>query len=118
MIWAQSLAAFALWIAYGLQLRRGGERLRAKLRAMSRGRRVAWGVLGFLGSALMLLGGLFAIQAAGGLQNGLLTGWAWALVAMLGCAFVHLQVVAAGAMISLVEQSEPPTPREPSETGN
>lgn len=73
---------------------------------MSRGRRV------FLGSAGLLLGlvllgfGLWAVASAGGLNDSGLVPWAWSVVALLGLGFIHLQVMGAAAMVSLVIDEE------------
>ena len=106
MMWAQSLAAFAVWIGLGLVLRAWQGRLRASIQSLPRVARVLLGSVGFLVSILVLFGGLYAIQALGGLKDGLLTAPAWIGVVIVGAAFIVLQVLGAGAMITLVQDEQ------------
>lgn len=104
----------AVWIAYGWWLRGRSDRLRSKLRATSRGLKVAYGSVGFLASGGLLLAGLYAIGQAGGMTRNGLTVWGWFAVLVLGLAFVHLQVLAAASMITLIQEGETTPPSSPS----
>lgn len=106
MLWQQGAVCFLVWIAYGVWLRRRSDSLRASLGAWSRPAKVAMASVGFLASIAILFGGLAAIDAAGGLQDGRLTIWAWITTAVLGLGFVHVQVLAAGAMVTIVQDQE------------
>lgn len=106
MIWLQAVACFVAWTAYGLLLRRSSDRIRSQMHSASRGKRV------FLGSAGLLIGlgvlalGLWLVGANGGLGADGLKPWAWLAVAAVGFVFVHLQVLGAAAMVSLVIEEE------------
>jgi hypothetical protein len=102
--------AFALWVGYGVYLRRHSDALREKIRGYSRGVKVAFGSVGFFVSATVMLGSLVLISRNGGLQNGQLLPWAWLLMGVAGLVFVHLQVMAAASMISLVLEPETKAP--------
>lgn len=67
------------------------------------------------GSIVGILGGVYAVDALGGVANGALVWWAWIAVALLGAGFVHLQVLGAGALITVVVQDETAAPRSASE---
>lgn len=67
------------------------------------------------GSIIGILGGVYVVDALGGVANGSLVWWAWIAVALLGAGFVHLQVLGAGALITVVVQDETAAPRSASE---
>lgn len=117
MIWQQAALSFLIWLLYGFLLRRRSEELRARLRAASRTSKVLLGSVGFIGGAVLLLGGLWGIAAAGGVVQGSLTIWAWASVTLLGLVFVHTQVLGAAAMITLIQESETAPPSGASDKG-
>ena len=108
MMLLQSFAAFGLWIAYGLWMRSQQDRLRIKLQSSSRRHRVLLGSAGFIVSMIVLLGGLAAISALGGTTKEGLKAWAWVAVVVVGSIFIHLQVLGAGAMITLIQDGQPP----------
>jgi hypothetical protein len=116
VIWPQALLSFLVWLAYGVWMRRRSDALRARLAGMSRARRVFLGSAGLVLSAFGLLAGLVAVSAMGGLREGALTPWAWLAVTVLGLGFVHMQVLGAAAMISLVQDRETHRPEPPSES--
>ncbi len=87
-------------------MRGRNEALRAKLRGTPRKQRVLYGSVGMIGSLVVLLGGLVLIGNFGGLNKDGLTLWAWPLAAMLGLLFVHMQVLGAASMITLVQDEE------------
>lgn len=116
MIWPQAAVSFLVWIGYGAWMRGRSERLRARLMGSSRGFRVFLGSAGLILSAFALLGGLAGISALGGVQEGGLLLWAWLAVTLLGLGFVHLQVLGAAAMITIVQERETHNDRPPSES--
>lgn len=66
-------------------------------------------MLGSVGlvAGLVLLGiGLWLVAALGGLTADGLVPWAWLAVTVIGTGFVHLQVLGAAAMVSLVTEEE------------
>ena len=106
MIWLQGGICFVFWIAFGLLIRRHSDRLRDRMASQSRGVRVALGSVVLLGSAALLFGGLYAIYALGGLVNGQLTLWAVPCVLIFGLFFIYMQILAAAAMITLVQADQ------------
>lgn len=96
---------FALWIAYGWTIWRRAHRLRDRFVRMSPGKRTTLSIVLIIGSALVMLLGLFAIQQREGIVEGRLTLWAWSGVLLIGLAFVHGQTMAGALMASLIEQS-------------
>jgi hypothetical protein len=106
MIWLQALACFVVWTAYGLWLRRSSENLRARMQSMGRGTRASLGSVGLLAGLAVLGAGLWAVSALGGLTAAGLTAWAWLAVTVVGIGFVHLQVLGAAALVTLVLDEE------------
>lgn len=106
MIWSQAAVSFLVWLGYGLVLRKRSERLRVLMRHTPRKTRVLLGSVGILGSAVLLFAALYGLGSAGAISGGTLTLWAWPLVTLAGCLFVHMQVLGAAAMITLVQESE------------
>lgn len=106
--------AFALWVCYGVYLRKHSDALRTKIGGYSRGMKVAFGSVGFLVSAAVMLGALVVISRNGGLHNGQLVIWAWLLMVVAGIIFVHLQVMAAASMIMMVLEGETRSPGQAS----
>ena len=102
MIWMQAIACFFAWIAYGLWLRRSSERLRKRMGSSTRRTRTLLGSVGLLLGLALLGAGLWGVSAFGGLGPNGLEPWAWAAVTVIGAVFVHLQVLGAAAMVSLV----------------
>ncbi len=102
MIWLQAGACFVLWVGYGLWLRRSSESLKARMQGLSRRSRTLLGSAGLLAGLAVLALGLFAVFQLGGLDENGLKPWAWLAVAVVGTVFVHMQVLGAAAMVSLV----------------
>jgi hypothetical protein len=102
MIWLQAGACFVLWVGYGFWLRRSADRLKAKMHGSTRRSRALLGSVGLIAGLLVLAAGLYLVYRFGGLGKDGLTGWGWAAVALVGLVFVHLQVLGAAAMVSLV----------------
>jgi hypothetical protein len=102
MIWLQACACFAVWVAYGFWLRRSSDRLKAKMHGMSRRTRALLGSVGLLAGLGVLGAGLYLVYQSGGVTPDGLTGWGFGAVAAIGLVFVHLQVLGAAAMVSLV----------------
>jgi hypothetical protein len=114
MVWLQAGVCFVIWVAYGLWLRRSSERLRARFCTMGRTSRTLLGSVGLVGGLGVLAGGLYLVSRGGGLGTSGLEPWAWATVALLGLGFVHLQVLGAAAMVSLVLEEVTDRPDGPS----
>jgi len=106
MIWLQGGICFVFWIAFGLFIRRHSDRVRDRMAIQSRGVRVALGSVVLLASALLLFAGLYAIYALGGLVDGQLALWAVPCVLVFGIVFIYLQILAAAAMITLVQAEQ------------
>lgn len=106
MIWAQGGICFLAWLAYGVAMRRRSERLRTSLRTLSRPRMVLLSSACFVGSIVGLLAGLYLLSSWGGIEQGILVWWAWVAVAAIGIGFVHLQVLGAAALVTMVQQDE------------
>lgn len=106
MIWGQAAVSFLVWVGYGFWLRGRSELLRARIIGLGRPKRVLLGSIGLLASIAVLLGGLYLVVLVGGVQAGALTPWSWPLVTLLGLGFVHMQVLGATAMITLVQDEE------------
>jgi len=99
LMFPAGLIVFAAWLCYGVfQWRRSG-RLLGRVKAMSPARRQGLATLLILGSAVLLLAGLYGIAAlAPGRHD--LNVLQWFAVALLGLAFVHAQTMAAAMLIS------------------
>jgi hypothetical protein len=102
MIWLQAGACFVLWVCYGLWLRGSSDSLRARMHGLSRRTRTLLGSIGLLAGLAVLLGGLSVVFRFDGLGQTGLRPWAWAAVAAFGTVFVHMQVLGAAAMVSLL----------------
>jgi hypothetical protein len=76
------------------------------MHAQSRQRRTVVGSLGLIAGLVLLAAGLYLVSALGGLTDNGLVPWAWAAVTVIGVGFVHLQVLGAAAMVSLVLDEE------------
>ncbi|HXH60367.1 MAG TPA: hypothetical protein VNI20_03320 [Fimbriimonadaceae bacterium] len=110
MIWLQAGVCLIVWIAYGFLLRRSSERLRQRMHSMRRGWRVLLGSVGLLVGLGVLVVGLSFVVSLGALTGGSLTTEGWVSVAIIGLVFVHIQVLGAAAMTSLVlEEVTAPT---------
>jgi len=107
-----------IWMLYGVVQSRRQASIRVNLMRTSRTKRMFFGIGGFILSAVVLLGGLFWVGANGGLTQTGLTLWSWFVVAGLGLIFVHLQVLAAASMITLVQENETMGPGRPSDSGS
>ncbi len=105
-----------IWMLYGVVQSRRQAEIRAHLTNTSRSKRIFFGIGGFIASAVVLLAGLYWVGANGGLTPTGLTLWGWLLVAGLGLVFVHLQVLAAASMITLVQENETMGPGRPSDS--
>lgn len=99
MFWAQALLCFAVWVGFGLLLFLRASQLRSWLMARSRNARMVIGVVGLIAGGFILTGGLYAVASYGGMQEGVLTPWAWLAVGVLGLPFVASQVVGAAALL-------------------
>lgn len=106
MIWLQAGLCFLIWIAYGFRLRGLAPQLRERMRTASSGRRVAIGSAGLLLGLALLLAGLYGLAAAGAVAGGTLTWWGWIGCAAIGLVFIHMQVLGAAAMITLIMEQE------------
>lgn len=96
MLWLQALVCFCAWIGYGVLLARTN---RGKAALPTQRLAPLWGAGALIVGMVVLVGCLYAVAASGGLQSGVLTGWAWIAVLVGGTIFVHLQSV--GALILL-----------------
>jgi hypothetical protein len=106
MIWLQAGICFLLWVAYGVWLRRYSERIRLTMHGRSRTVRTLIGSVGLLGGLAILAFGLYAVYSLGGVQDGVLTMLGLLAVGLIGLVFVHVQVLGAAAMITLVLDEE------------
>ena len=106
MIWLQAGTCFLLWVAYGFWMRRSSEQMRRAMHGKSRRARTMLGSAGLIAGLALLAGGLYGVYALGGIQGGELTPWGWIAVAVVGTVFIHMQVLGAAAMITLVLDEE------------
>lgn len=106
MIWLQAGTCFVLWIAYGFWMRRSSEKFRQSMHGKSRRVRTLLGSVGLLAGLALLAGGLYAVYVLGGVKDGVMTPLGWIAVAVVGTAFIHMQVLGAAAMITLVLDEE------------
>src|SRR5690349_5298266 len=98
-MWLPASLLLAAWLGYGvLQWRRSHELL-AKMDQLDRGKRKAWGTLLLIGSALILVAGLYAISLLG--SGDTLSPLQWAAAGVVGLLFIHCQVTAAMMLASL-----------------
>ena len=106
MIWLQASVCFVLWVGYGLWMRRSSEHLRLYMHGRSRLWRSMLGSVGLLAGLALLAAGVFAVFVLDGVVDGSLRPWAWAVVAVVGAGFIHMQVLGAAAMITLMLDGE------------
>lgn len=106
MIWLQAGACFVLWVGYGLWMRRSSERLRLDMHGRSRRWRSMLGSVGLLAGLAVLAAGVYGVFRLGGVVDGTLRPWAWAVVAVVGTVFIHMQVLGAAAMVTLMIDGE------------
>ena len=92
MLWFQACLCFVAWIAYGVWLAKSP---RAKRLLTIKIRGLWVGPLLFVLSMVLLTGTLYAIGTSGGLVNGSLRPWAFALTLVVGMVFVHAQCLGA-----------------------
>ena len=64
------------------------------------------GSVGLLAGLALLAAGIYVVFRLGGAVDGSLTPWAWAVVAVVGTGFIHMQVLGAAAMVTLVLDGE------------
>ncbi|MBX3097503.1 MAG: hypothetical protein KF812_11620, partial [Fimbriimonadaceae bacterium] len=82
-------------------LRRRVRGLAERLKGRPRSTTVVLSVAGFFGSLAVLVGGLWTVQLANGLEPSGLKPWAWAVVGVIGLVFVMMQTLAAMALVML-----------------
>lgn len=111
MIWTQGFLSMIVWLAYGWMMRRGQDRLRRKLWNQPQKLLMFGGSFGFILSGMVLLGGLWGVAALRWWTSSGLTPLGWAAVTVVGCLFVHIQVIAAGCMITMIQRGQPRPPR-------
>lgn len=114
MIWLQAGTCFALWVAYGLWMRRSSDRLRARMLGSPRRNRALLGSAGLLAGLGVLTAGLWGVYSLGWAGPDGLKPFGWVGVAAIGLAFIHLQVLGAAAMVTLVMEEVTAPSREPS----
>lgn len=108
MIWLQGLLSFLVWILYGWRMRSASASLRDRLIGWPRKRRVLVASLGLTGSLVLLFLSLWCIAALGGMRETGLTAWGWIAVTLAGLGFIHVQVISAASMITLLHSSVTP----------
>ncbi|HVT11574.1 MAG TPA: hypothetical protein VHE55_04855 [Fimbriimonadaceae bacterium] len=105
MIWLQGSLSFLVWIGYGVIQNRRSHRIREDVGRMPRAQRGALGAALFVVGAMVLIGGLAIIQQNGGFTDTGMAYWAWAVVSVLGLAFVHAQTMGMAMLVSLVQEN-------------
>ncbi|MCC7434607.1 MAG: hypothetical protein IT363_07965 [Methanoregulaceae archaeon] len=95
---ASGIALFAIWLAYGFYRWRTCAKWREEPPAIDIKRIPVVALLWLVGSAAILLGGLYAVFLLGGFPNEGITPWAFAVSAAVGVVFVHGQVTAAALL--------------------
>jgi hypothetical protein len=103
---AQCILSFLIWIAFGVLWRRRVARSDFRHAGLSRGTVAFRGAGMLVYGAVWLLGGLFVVQAFGGLTPTGLKPWAWTLVTVAGIEFVRAQMVAVAKMVDLVSDKD------------
>lgn len=114
MVWLQAVVCFAIWVTYGVILRKHSEKLRAKMANYSRVARVLFGSALLIAALVMLVFGIWSIDALGWHYSGQLTILGLVATMVLGLVFIRLQVTGAAAMISLVVEEVTGTKDRPS----
>ena len=64
------------------------------------------GSVGLLAGLALLAAGVYGVFRLGGLVDGSLRPWAWLVIAVVGTGFIHMQVLGAAAMVTLVLDGE------------
>ncbi len=109
--WIGGALCLLLWIGYGWTLRQSGDKMRSRLRRMSRGRKVFLGSGGLILGLVFLIGGMALLAGLGGADANGIKWWAWPIILIFGGAFVHTQVLGAAALTTLM--LEPPESSRP-----
>jgi protein-S-isoprenylcysteine O-methyltransferase Ste14 len=104
VIWAQGLAAFALWMAYGVVQARRSDQIRARIIRLSRTARAIAGAALLVVAAILLFVGLVGLSAAGAIRPDGMSAIGWLAVALLGLAFVHMQVYAMAMVVTVAQE--------------
>lgn len=107
MTWVWAGVSFALWVLIGWFVgRRSSSQLRIRLAEMTRTQRALLGSVGLLGGLAILIGGVALVAVNGGIRQGVLQPWAWLAVMILGGAFIAIQILGVGALLSLALDGE------------
>jgi len=104
-MWLEAGLSFLAWIAYGVFQGRRANVIRSQVQRMSRGSRGILGSALFLVGAMVLIGGLGVVLQRGGFTRTGLTPAAWAIVTLLGLAFVHAQTLGMAMLVSLIQEN-------------
>lgn len=105
-----------IWVALPWLLRRWLARLAAQWRGWPRTRVVGLSLSLFLGSLVVLVGGMWLVAQGGGLTANGFSPWAWAVVGVVGAFFVMMQTLAAMSLVMLAAPETSPT-RPSSDSG-
>jgi len=64
------------------------------------------GSAGLIAGLALLAAGVYGVFRLDGVVDGSLRPWAWAVVAAVGTGFIHMQVLGAAAMVTLMLEGE------------
>jgi len=95
---ATGIALFVIWLAYGFYRWRVCAKWREEPPAIAIRRIPGVALLWLVGSAAILLGGLYGVFLMGGFPKEGIAPWAFPVCAALGVVFVHGQVTAAALL--------------------
>lgn len=110
-VWA--FVCFAIWVGTGFLVWRRLPELRARLAEVARGKRVATATSLLFGSAIVAIGGFFAMSQSTA-PGAPIAPLQWLLIALLGAVFVGSQTLAAAILFSVVHPSVTSEPSPPS----
>lgn len=92
-----AIAAFVLWLAYGVWQWRRSAQLYERLSGIPVRKRMVNATLLLLGSAVALVAVFYLIQQS---SPKVIPPWGWAVLIVAGLGFVHAQTLAAAMIIS------------------
>lgn len=102
-MWAQGIAAFILWVLYGVWLSLRKTRFSAAWHFFpTRGQRIGLSIVALIVSVLLFGGGLALLTYFKQVTSAGFTALGFVGLVFLGVLFVYLQCLAAATMIALV----------------
>lgn len=122
MFLAQGGLSFLVWIGYGIIQSRRSQAIRTWVLSIPRARLGLFAALLMVVGLLALFGIIVLVYKADGFTETAMKPWGWAVVTVVGLAYVHVQTLAMAMLVILAGQHavtqgtrEPSQPIDPQE---